>query len=277
MSSHRRREEKYLTWLPKYSKTAWWGHQSNLLFILPAICLLNFMSASVMIPRSLLLVSIRDFYLPSYLHESWVYWSLGDFPVGVHTHLAGWKRQESRETWGHRNILSKSTWRVSWSSIWGLQLVSYSMARQYIKGVYINNAPQPTKAAPLSHTDEKIQTGLRISTWYDFRFLVMYKSAWTVGWSSTSGLQTWDRTAWQDNMGGVYINNATHPIKAVPPPCYMDLNGGVPLPKGHFLSPDSLAKDVFLAKISLPSVYFSSKVLSQGYIFWRQSLKIGAK
>ena len=31
--------------------------------------------------------------------------------------------------------------------------------------------------------------------------------------------------------------------------CYVDLTGGCAAPKGHFLSPDSLAKGVFLAKI----------------------------
>ena len=37
--------------------------------------------------------------------------------------------------------------------------------------------------------------------------------------------------------------------------------------KGHYLRPDSLAKGVFLANIPQPRVYFSSEVLSQGYIF----------
>ena len=42
---------------------------------------------------------------------------------------------------------------------------------------------------------------------------------------------------------------------------------GCATPKGHFLSPDSLAKGMFLAKIPKPRVYFSSIVLSQGYNF----------
>ena len=41
---------------------------------------------------------------------------------------------------------------------------------------------------------------------------------------------------------------------------------GCAAPKGHFLSPDSLAKGEFLAKIPWPRVYFSPEVLSQGYI-----------
>ena len=44
-------------------------------------------------------------------------------------------------------------------------------------------------------------------------------------------------------------------------------------PKGHFLSPDSLAKGVFLAKIPWPRAYFSSEVLSQGGIFLTKTPK----
>ena len=53
----------------------------------------------------------------------------------------------------------------------------------------------------------------------------------------------------------------------------MDLTGGVS--KGHFLSLDSLAKDVFLAKKNpQPKVYFSAEVLSQGYIFDENPIKL---
>ena len=50
---------------------------------------------------------------------------------------------------------------------------------------------------------------------------------------------------------------------------------GCAAPKGHFLSPDSLAKGVFLANIPQPRVYFSPEVLSRGYIFLRIPLKNG--
>ena len=38
--------------------------------------------------------------------------------------------------------------------------------------------------------------------------------------------------------------------------------GAAPKGQGHFLSPDSLARGVFLAKIPEPRVYFSSEFLS---------------